>query len=467
MTKIHKKLIGDKAFYKMVLAVAIPIMIQNGITNFVGLLDNIMVGRVGTEQMSGIAIVNQLLFVYNLAIFGAISGAGIFSAQFYGCKDHEGVRHTFRFKFYICTAITIIGMLILGFWGEELILMYLHGEGNEQALEAALHYGKQYLWVMLLGIAPFGVEQIYTSTLRECGETMLPMKAGVVAVFVNLVLNYLLIFGKFGFPELGVVGAAVATVISRYVQVAIVIVWTHKHTEQMPFVVGAYRSFKIPANLTGKIMVKGLPLMVNEILWAAGMATLMQCYSIRGLDTVAALNISSTISNLFNVVFIAMGSAISILVGQLLGAGKMEEAKDTDAKLIAFSVMSCVVIGLVLILLAPLFPMMYNTSDNVKDLATWFLRIAAGCMPLAAFMHASYFTLRSGGKTIVTFLFDSVFLWCASIPLAFVLSRYTTLPIVPLYLFCQLIDIFKCILGFILVKKGVWLQNIVAGNENA
>lgn len=448
----------------MVLAVAVPIMIQNGITNFVGLLDNIMVGRIGTEQMSGIAIVNQLLMVFNLAIFGAISGAGIFSAQFFGCQDHKGVRHTFRFKMYICAVILLLGILVLFFGGEKLILMYLHGEDNTQALEAALHYGKQYLGVMLIGLLPFALEQVYTSTLRECGETMVPMKAGITAVLVNLVLNYLLIFGKFGFSELGVVGAAIATVISRYVQAAMVIVWTHTHMQQMPFIVGAYKEFTIPSQLSSKILVKGTPLMINEIMWSAGMATLMQCYSVRGLDTVAALNISTTISNLFNVVFIALGSAISIIVGQLLGAGKMEEAKDTDTKLIAFSVFSCVGIGLVLILLAPLFPMLYNTTNNVKGLATWFLRIAAGCMPIAAFMHASYFTLRSGGKTIVTFLFDSVFLWCVSIPLAYVLSHFTDMPIIPLYLACQLIDILKCILGFVLVKKGVWLQNIVAGD---
>ena len=414
--------------------------------------------------MSGIAIVNQLLMVFNLAIFGAISGAGIFSAQFFGCQDHKGVRHTFRFKMYICAVILLLGILVLFFGGEKLILMYLHGEDNTQALEAALHYGKQYLGVMLIGLLPFALEQVYTSTLRECGETMVPMKAGITAVLVNLVLNYLLIFGKFGFPELGVVGAAIATVISRYVQAAMVIVWTHTHVQQMPFIVGAYKEFTIPSQLSSKILVKGTPLMINEIMWSAGMATLMQCYSVRGLDTVAALNISTTISNLFNVVFIALGSAISIIVGQLLGAGKMEEAKDTDTKLIAFSVFSCVGIGLMLILLAPLFPMLYNTSDQVKELATWFLRIAAGCMPIAAFMHASYFTLRSGGKTIVTFLFDSVFLWCVSIPLAYVLSRFTDMPIIPLYLACQLIDILKCILGFVLVKKGVWLQNIVAGD---
>lgn len=462
---MRKKLFGDKAFYMMVLAVAIPIMVQNGITNFVGLLDNIMVGRVGTEQMSGIAIVNQLLMVFNISIFGATSGAGIFGAQFFGCGDHKGVRHTFRFKVYTCLAIVVIAMVILGFFGEQLILLYLHGEGNQESLNAALQYGKDYLLVMLIGLLPFGVEQIYTSTLRECGETVLPMKAGIAAVFVNLVLNYMLIFGNFGFPELGVVGAAIATVISRFVQAGIVVIWTHRHAETMPFIVGAYSSRRIPMHLVGNITLKGMPLMVNEILWSAGMAMMMQCYSVRGLSAIAALNISSTISNVFNVVFIAMGSAISIIVGQLLGAGKMEEAKDTDRKLIVFSVCSCFAIGMALALSAPLFPMMYNTSSEVKDLAASFIRIAALCMPIAAFMHASYFTLRSGGKTVITFLFDSVFLWVVNIPMAYVLSRYTGLHIVPLYLFCQLIDIIKCIIGFVLVKKGVWIHNIVADKK--
>lgn len=460
-----RKLIGDRAFYKMALGVAVPMMIQNGITNFVGLLDNIMVGRIGTEQMSGIAIVNQLLLVFNLAIFGAISGVGIFGAQFYGCGNHKGVQQTFRFKIYICAAIVLLGILILSTGGEQLILLYLHEEENESALWATLGYGKQYLWVMLAGLVAFGIEEIYTSTLRECGETKIPMLAGVAAVLVNLVFNYILIFGKFGMPQLGVVGAAVATVISRYVQAAIVVVWTHTHVGKMPFIAGAYREFKIPSQLAGNILKKGMPLMCNEILWALGIATLTQCYSMRGLDAVAALNISTTISNLFSVIYMAMGSAISIIVGQLLGAGKMQEAKDTDTRLIAFSVFSCVALGSLLILLAPLFPALYNTTDAVKTLAASLLRVAACCMPIAAFVHASYFTLRTGGRTIVTFLFDSVFLWCVSVPVAYVLSRFSGLPIVPLYLSCQLLDIIKCVIGFILVKKGVWINNLVGVQE--
>ena len=139
----------------------------------------------------------------------------------------------------------------------------------------------------------------------------------------------------------------------------------------------------------------------------------------------------------------------------------MEEAKDSDTKLIAFSVASGATIGLLLVILAPLFPMLYNTTDVVKDLGCNFIRVAGACMPLHAFMHASYFTIRSGGKTVITFLLDSVYLWVISIPVAYCLSHFTGMPITPLYLCCNLIDLIKCTVGFVLVKKGVWLENIV------
>lgn len=461
MKKLIHKYFGDKAFIMMILGVAVPIVIQNGISNFVNLLDNIMVGRVGTEQMSGIAIVNQLMMVFNLAIFGAISGAGIFGAQFYGSKNHKGVSQTFRFKLYICAVIIAAGIGIFLLKGENLIMLYLHGDENPEALAATLGYGKQYLLVMLFGLLPFVVEEVYASTLRECGETKVPMVAGISAVFVNLALNYVLIFGKFGAPKLGIIGAAIATCISRAVQMMIVVVWTHTHSDKMPFIKGVYRDLTIPAPLTMKIITKGLPLMFNEILWAGGMAVMNQCYSTRGLDAVAAQNIQSTINNLFNVVFIAMGSSISIVVGQLLGAGEMEEARHTNRRMICFSVASCFVLGGILALMAPLFPMFYNTYESVRVLATQLLRAGACFMPLWAFMHASYFTLRTGGKTIITFLFDSVFLWVVSIPAAWVLSRYTGLTMLQLYIACSALDFIKCVIGYILVKKGVWINNIV------
>lgn len=324
--RIKEKFIGDKAFYKMVLAVAVPIMIQNGITNFVGLLDNIMVGQVGTEQMSGVAIVNQLLMVYNLCIFGGLAGAGIFTAQYFGQKDDEGIRHTFRYKFWMALLLTTGAIVLLGSLGENLIQMYLSGSSDGGDLAAALHYGKNYLQVMFIGLPAFMLVQIYVSTLRECGETVVPMKAGIAAVFVNLCLNYLLIYGKLGLPALGVVGAAVATVVSRYVEAAIVIAWTHRHKEKNPYIVGIYKTLKVPKHLVGKFFIKGAPLLINETLWSSGMAMLTQCYSVRGLSVIAGLNIANTINNVFNVVFIAMGDAVAIIIGQLLGSRQNERS---------------------------------------------------------------------------------------------------------------------------------------------
>ncbi len=457
---IHK-LVGDKAFYKMVLAIAVPIMIQNGITNFVSLLDNIMIGQVGTEQMSGVAIVNQLLFVYNLCIFGGVSGAGIFTAQYFGQKNVEGVRQTVRFKVWMASIITLLTVLLLLFTGGSLITFYLQGEGTADSVAATLTYGLQYLWIMLLGLPPFMMVQVYSSTLRECGQTLLPMKAGIVAVFVNLTLNYILIYGKFGAPALGVQGAAIATIISRYVEAAIVLIHTHQHKRENPFVEGLYSSLKVPGTLVQRILIKGTPLLLNETFWAAGMAMLTQCYSVRGLNVIAGLNISNTINNVFNIVFIALGDSVAIIVGQLLGAGKMDEARDTDNKMIAFSVFCCTCVALVMLVLAQYFPLLYKTNDEARTLATYFIMVAAIFMPQNAFLHASYFTLRSGGKTIITFLFDSVFIWCVSVTIAFTLSHYTTLPVIAVFTFVQMGDLIKCVIGFVLVKKGVWLQNIV------
>ena len=459
--KLKKRYIGTKAFYRMALMIAVPIMIQNGISNFVSMLDNIMVGRVGTEQMTGVAIVNQLIFVYNLMIFGAVSGAGIFGAQFFGNRDWKGVRDTFRFKMMSCVVLTALAILLFYVKGDVLIRLYLKGEGNPEQIEQSFHYAQQYLRIMLLGLIPFCISQCYSGTLREIGETVLPMKAGIVAVLVNLCLNTVLIFGLFGFPRLGAVGAAIATVVSRFVETAIVMVFTHKKKESYWFSQGADRSFRVPKTLVVGILKKGIPLLLNETLWAGGMAMLNQCYSIRSYDAVSAVNISSVITNVFNVSFIAMGSAIGIICGQMLGAGKTDEAVDANRKLTFFSLVLCIGFGIGLALVSPFFPLIYNTTDEIRAMAGSFIRISAACMPIGAYANASYFTLRSGGKTLITVLFDSCYVWVIVGPFAYILRRYTAIPVVPLFLCCQLIEFGKCIVGFFMVRSGIWIQKLV------
>ena len=462
---MFKKLIGDRAFYRHMLAVAIPILIQNTIANFVSLLDNIMVGQVGTIPMSGVSIVNNLLFVFNMCVFGAASGAGIFTAQFHGSRDREGIRHTFRFKVLICLGLAAAGIATFLVGGRELIMLYLRGEADTEAAAAALDYGMGYLRIMLLGLAPFALSNAYASTLRETDHGIVPTVASGVAVAVNMSLNYALIFGRFGFPALGANGAAIATVISRYVELAVVVLWTHLNPEKNPFIRGAYRSLRIPGALCRAISVKGMPLLINEFLWATGMAFLNQCYSTRGLDAVAAFNISSTLFNLSSVAFLAMGNAVGIIMGQMLGAGAREaEIRRANSQLIFVAVASCALFGGLMAAFSGLFPRLYNTTDSVRSIATSLICVTAAIMPFNAYTTSTYFTLRSGGRTAITFIFDSGFVWVIIVPIAYCLSRFTGMPIIPLYIICQATDLLKCAVGARMIRKGSWIQNLTQTN---
>ncbi len=464
--KFKRKFIGTKDFYLYVLGIAVPMIVQNAITNFVSFLDNIMVGQIGTEQMSGVAIANQLIFVFNLCIFGGVSGAGIFGTQFFGKGDYQGQKYTFRFKVYMCTILTIIALLLGHFLDTQLISLYLNDTGSVGDIGLALEYGKQYLAVMLVGLIPFAIAQVYVNTIRETGHTLVPMIASMIAVFTNLILDYCLIFGAFGFPNLGVRGAAIATVAARFLECIIVVLWTHLNPQKNPYIVGVYKSIKIPADILKDILKKGTPLMLNEMLWSMGMTVIVQCYAVRGLEVVAAQNISSTITNLFNIVYIQLGASIAIVVGQLLGAGKLKEARDADNKMIFFVVTACVGMAVLMSFLGRSFPQIYNTEDSIKLLAEQFILVSALVMPVCAFCHSTYFTLRSGGKTMVTFIFDSVYTWVIVIPVAYCLSHFTTLNIVTVFFLVQSLEFIKAIIGFFMVKSDVWLNNIVKENAN-
>lgn len=460
---MFKKLIGNKAFYKRVVVLTIPIMIQQGITNFVNMLDNVMVGSVGQAESTGVAVSNQLLFVFNLCIFGAISGAGIFTAQYFGKGDMDGVKQTFRFKVIFGVLLCAIGLTLFGFLSEDLIALYLSDENNVELAAQSLNFAKSYLYIMIIGLIPFTLSQCYGSTLRESGQSTVPMIAGVLAVAVNLSINYVLIFGKLGAPRLGVSGAAIATVISRFVELGILIVYTFIKRQKCIFILEGWKSPYISLKLIGEIFKKGMPLMLNEALWASGIATVNGFYAQRGIDVVAANNISQTFFNVFSVAFMAIGMAVGIILGHDLGAGKQkQEIKDTAFKLIAFSVFVSVVVAIIYAVCAIFIPKVYNISDNAKHVATALMQITALAMPIDAFAHSSYFTLRSGGKVIITLIFDSFFVWFVSVTSAALLIYFTSLDILWVYFIVQMLNIIKCVLGYIFVKQGSWIKNIIS-----
>lgn len=461
ISNFKKKYIGDVNFYRYVIGIALPMIIQNLITNFVSMLDNIMVGQIGTTQMSGVSIVNQFMFVFNITLFGGISGASIFGTQFFGKGDYEGQKYTFRFRMILMTVLTIIGMGAFYLFGTEFINLFLTEDDDPVLTSQTLFYGKQYLSYMIWTLLPFGIGQVYSSVVRECGETKIPMYGSMAAIGVNLVLDYGLIFGKFGMPALGVTGAAIATLIAKCVEALVVIIWAHTHVEKNKYIVGVYKSLHIPLKLTKQIIKKGYPLLFNEFLWSLGMSIIAQCYSVRGLEVVAARNIASTINNLFSVIFIQMGHSVGIIIGIKLGAGHFKDAKESVNKLVFFSVALTTFIAALMVPFANIFPEIYQTEEAIKKLAAFFIIVNAIAMPLWSYTNVCYFTLRSGGKTGITFLFDFVFSWFVMIPLAFILTRYTSLEIHLLIIIVTFSEILKVIVGHFMVKSGIWIENIV------
>lgn len=488
LSNFRKKFIGDKAFYRAVLVILLPLVVQQGITSFVNLLDTLMVGSLGEETLSAVGVVNQILMVFNLTIFGGLSGVSIFGSQFAGKNDVDGMRQSFRTKLYFGAAVCVIGISILLLFGERFIALFMEGEltaqGNaavsaeELAARVAFATGqaKDYLTIMLWGLPAFVLSQAYAGSMREMGKTVATMVGSIIAILTNLVLNFLLIFETREMSVLGwtftvwgagwgVSGAAIATVVSRVVEMLFVVIYAHLHQNRYVFLRGAFRNGYVPLALLKRIAITGTPLLLNEVLWSLGMTFINQCYSRRGMTALAALNITSTAWNLFCIIMFAMGNAVSIMVGQYLGRGDKKGAREVDTKLLFITVVSHLVLGGLLVLLAGAIPMMFNVTEEARELAKQTLAIAGLSLPIHAFLHATYFTIRSGGKTVVTFLFDSVYTWCVPAVLAWVLSYHTQADVVTMYFCIQFIDVVKLVIGLFMLRSDFWANNVVDAAE--
>lgn len=454
-----KKFIGSKQFYKTIITISIPIILYQALTNVLGLVDNIMVGSLGKEAMSGVAITTQILFVFNFSLFGLLAGPGVFISQFTGAKDDEGIKNCFRYKIIAGLILLLIAFLIIGFGQDLLIKSFLHE--NTEADQMAFNYAKQYLKIMFIGLPPFLLATIYSTTIRETGHTVLPLVASSVSIGMNLILNYILIFGikPIGFEGLGVEGAAIATVISRFVELLVIVIASHSMKDKMTFMKNIYRP-SINRKLAREIFMRGLPLFINEILWSFGVSFLVNIYSNRGLDTLASFNISSNISNLFYIFSSASGMALSIYIGNLLGASRQEEARENVSKFIFFNILCCLLVGGIFIIASFFIPNLYDVSKDIKMLSTRLMIVAAFALPVISFNTSCYFTLRAGGVTIITFLFDSLFTWVFSIPVAFLLVNFKSLYIVLIYAIVQGLELIKSVIGGTLINKGVWIRNI-------
>lgn len=459
---ILKKFIGTKSFYKLLFIIVIPIILQQFITQFVGLVDNLMIGQVGDSEMTGVSLSNQLLFIYNLGIFGSLAGASIFASQYFGSRNKEGFHEAVRFKWLMALSIFILSTIIFVLFSEPLLKSFItSNDGDSTDPDIVLKTGKNYLMIMIIGNLPFAIKEIYATSLREMKETFFPMLSGVIAILINLLFNYLLIFGKFGFPELKVAGAAIATVISRFVEMILVIVYTHIKRKKYIFFTDTYKKIAIKKSSIKQFLPKSVLLLTNEILWSLGLTLILQSYSLRGLDTVASLNICNTVTNVFLTIGTALGNATAIIIGNMLGANKEKEAKESSLVILGFSVVITLFFSAIMLVCAYFVPNIYNASNHIKELATTLIIIGAIFLPFHSWNSCCYFTLRAGGKVLLTMFFDCIFVCLVRFPIIYILSKFTGLDIITVYIISNAIEASKSIAGYILVKKGIWLKTIV------
>lgn len=457
-----KKLIGSKQFYKMLLVIVVPIILQQFITQFVSLLDNLMIGQIGDSEMTGVSLGNQLLFVYNLGVFGSLAGASIFASQYFGSGNKKGYQEAVRFKWLMGIILFVISTIIFIFLHEPLLKAFITANDTDNTNpEIVYNSGRTYLMIMLIGNLPFVIKEIYAGSLREMKETFFPMLSGVVAIVVNLVFNYLLIFGHFGLPEMGVAGAAIATVLSRFVEMILVIVYTHLKKDKFSYFVGIYKRVLVKMSSVKTFLPRSILLLTNEIFWSVGLTLILQSYSIRGLDIVASFNICNTVTNVFITIGTSLGNATAIILGNMLGANKIEEAKDSSMYILGFAVFITIIFGVIMAISAYIVPNIYNASSTIKDLAKDLILIGAVTLPIQAFNCCCYFTLRAGGKVFLTMLFDCFFVCLIRLPVVYIIARFTTLDIRIVYFISYALEFAKTIAGYILVKKGIWLKHIV------
>jgi putative MATE family efflux protein len=445
------RFIGDQAFYKRLFAVAAPIVLQQLITTSVQLVDNVMVGRLGEQAIGSVSVVNQLYFVVILITFGALGGAGIFSAQYFGSKDFDKLKQTFRFKLLIGFGVAAISFILFSLFGKVLIGLFTDNPVTIQG-------GLDYLSIAKWSAFPWILSVAIGSTFRETGVTKPLLKISIVAILTNTALNFVMIFGMFGFPALGIVGAALATLIARFVELGLTMILLKRSGSH--FSTEFKEIFKIDKKILASIALMALPLTLNEALWSSGQTVFLHAYSTRGDSALAAMNISGAISQLVFVTFGGIATAVAVLVGNTLGTNDLEKAKDNARKLIAFAIVFAIFAGLILFILSFFILNIYDVSESTKNIARFSIRVNAIFIPVYSFNVAVYFILRSGGDTKSTLLMDAVYMWVIPVPIALLLAYLTNLPVIYMFLIVQMLDMPKMLFGLSRYKKGYWIKNL-------
>lgn len=448
----REKYIGDKQFYKYVLSLALPMMFQGLLVSLSGLIDNLMVAGLGDSFLSGVAAANRFYMIFNFAVMGVVLAGGIFIGQYLGAKKPEKMKESFRASIILSYLVMIPFFFAILFYPTTVLRFFTT---DLYVIQSGLDYYKAIVWAMI----PVTMSLAIGTAIRSTGDTKTPIIASSIGIAINLTFNYLLIYGNFGFPALGVYGSAVATLISRLVEVSILLyIMSVRHFD---FATKIKDVFKIDNKLFKLITKNAVNIAGNEILWASSMAFLMKFYSTRGPAAMTAYSIAGSVGDIFFILFGGMSAATTVLVGHKLGADDFDGAKSNGYKLLALSIGMALFFGMTMIGISNLVPIIYtDVSVEAQQIAMNLIRIVGLLFWTYMYNLQILFMLRAGGDSFSAFIMDSGFMWIINIPVVGFFTYYTNMPIVYLYLIGQMTDIIKLTVSTFVFKKELWVKNV-------
>ena len=457
MTSENLNTVSNGKLMRMLGAIAAPIALQSLIGSSLNLIDNLMVGSLGELELNAVGVSVQIFFVYWMLVYGFCSGAATFISQFYGADDFANIKKTAGFTITMTFSVGLLFFAAAEFFPEEILRVFTR-------FPEVIDLGKEYVRYCAPTFLLIAVTQPLTVTLRTTQQTVVPLVASVLALCTNTVLNYTFIFGKFGAPAMGVAGAALATSISRVIEMCLILVFVFGFRNR---IAGSFREyFGYSRALAGRIIKNSLPTTINETMWGLGTSMYVAAFARIGISAGAAVQACNTINNIFSMASFSLGDAVLILVGQRLGENKTEEGYHIANKLIRVGLVIGVIMGGCTILFGrPILGLFDFTSEGeayaMKILivygATFWLQLYNGIQVTG--------TLRCGGDTRFAMFTEVGTVWIIGVPLAFIASLYLHLPV---YLAVLAVKSEEVVKGIFLTRRYLsrrWLRNVIGDIE--
>ncbi len=446
----------DKKFYNKLFTIAVPIMVQNLISSVLNMVDTVMVGALGAPQIAAVGLANQIFFVFFLLIYGINSGCGIFIAQYWGSKDKENIRKTMAFSILVGTTVGLI-FTLLALYIPRQILMLFRVEPD------VLEYGVGYIRYSALSYLLASIAVSYSFAARNIGEAKTPMLISTVSLATNALLNFVLIFGYFGFPRLEIEGAAIATVIARFIEALSLICWVYFIRKDGVLSATLKDAAKLSRGYIKTILITAMPVILNDVSWSLGMTMYSAAYARLGTTAMAAIQIANTVQNIFIVISIGLASSCAVMLGNTIGENNKEGAISYAGRFVQLGTLAGALLGVVLILISPLVLMLFGSSPEAQRLAQIILLIM-GVFLWSRFMNNILVVgvLRSGGDTTYAMVMETCSVWLVGVPLAFMGALWWHLPVFWVYTLISLEELVKSYLGLTRVRSRRWVKDVRA-----